>query len=178
MIQRYRWTPDCMVRDEHGDDVLYSDHAPVAEERDRLKAERDGQAGLYRGAVKVLHALANDDRLALGTVNEDYQADVDEIIVERDRLRAEVERLEGEYIKARKAKKSWRAQCQVMAARGDEQSTELSALRELAAAAAELEAVLCNGRFETEVPGEFARFAQARANNRAALARWREATGG
>jgi hypothetical protein len=51
--------------------------------------ERDAQAGLYQGAVRVLHALAENDRTALGTVNEAYQQDVDAIVA----LRNKVERL-------------------------------------------------------------------------------------
>jgi hypothetical protein len=42
--------------------------------------ERERQGGLYRGAVRVLWALANEEWHTLGTVNEDYQGAVDVIV--------------------------------------------------------------------------------------------------
>ncbi len=45
------------------------------------KEEDDGYEGMYRGAVRVIHALAKGRWGELATVNEDYQCSVDEIVV-------------------------------------------------------------------------------------------------
>lgn len=50
---------------------------------------------LYKGAVRVIHAIANEDMVVLAMVNEDYQMSVDTIIQERNMLRDRIDELEA-----------------------------------------------------------------------------------
>lgn len=188
-------------------DKVYESRQKLRAERDRLRAEverLEGEAEAHTDAL--LRAIGRGvDKVARAEQRRANWAEAfDAAQAELSALRAEVERLKARAHEAEKLvapatnysgvpdrtqgpewnagyrhrqREEW---SRALNAENKlrEHSSELSALRELAAEAAELEAVLCNGRFETEVPGEFARFAQARANNRAALARWREVTGG
>ena len=59
-------------------------------------------AGLYKGAVRALDALARGDFSSLGTVNEDYQGSVDEI-VGKIRDLAALRRSHGDFLRGIKA---------------------------------------------------------------------------
>lgn len=64
---------------------------------ERIRATIAADRAKYRGALRTFRALAEGDRALLSEVNEDYQADVDTVVVRIAELEAENARLREDH---------------------------------------------------------------------------------